>query len=134
MATIILFASSLSIVSILVLIKAIELKFGKKNIILVSMSQLDNKILSLVSGIKFRSLQLVQSIRYIILVQSKELIRESVDKIQLKIVNEYEARQRLIMGRKSIANKGSVSFYLKKIAEERGNGGRGKIEESLIEN
>ena len=131
MATITIFASSLSVASLLLLAKAIEIKFGKKNLILNLIGKMDQKAIDLISTLKFRSLQFIQTIRYIILVQSKETIREFIDKIQLQIVNEYQARQELIMGRKNIPNKGSVSFYLKKITEEKGNIGRGKIEDSL---
>lgn len=131
MATITIFASSLSIASILVLAKALELKFGKKNIFLALISRLDNVANNLIDIFKFRSLQLIQSVRYIILVQSHILLSEFLDRIKDRIRNEYQVRQEIMMGRKVISNKGSVSFYLKKISESKGNVGRGKIEDSL---
>lgn len=131
MATIAIFASSLSVVSLLVLIKAIELKYNKRNFLLRLISKIDNKVVSLVSMLQYRSLQFIQSIRYIVLVHSKVVIREFIDQVQLKIINEYQNRQEVIMGRKSIVNKGSVSFYLKKIAENKGNGEKGMIVDDL---
>lgn len=127
MATIVVFASSLSIASILVLVKAIELKFGKKNIFLELIRKLDNRALTLISEVKFRNLQLIQTVRYIVLVQSKEVFRSFLDKIQEKIALEYRLRQEIVMGKRNITNRGSVSFYLKKITEEKGIE-KGKIE------
>jgi hypothetical protein len=127
MTTIIVFASSLSITAILVLVKAIELKFGKKNTFLELISRLDNKALSLITEVKFRNLQLIQTIRYIVLVQSKDVFRSFLDKLQEKIALEYRLRQELVMGKRNITNRGSVSFYLKKITEEKGME-KGKIE------
>lgn len=131
MATITIFASSLSIATVLVLIKAIELKFNKKNILLTLLGKLDNGSITLISALKFRSLQLIQSIRYIILVQSHILLSEFLDRIKDRIKNEYQIRQEMMMGRKIISSKGSVSFYLKKITEMKENESKGKIEDSL---
>lgn len=128
MATIVVFASSLSIASLLVLSKAIELRFGRRNIFLTLIGKLDNKAIWFVGFLKFKSLQLVQIIRYIVLVKSKIVFRELFNKVQVKITDEYQKRQNIMMGRKDIKNNGSVSFYLKKISEEKGNGEKGKIE------
>lgn len=127
MATIVVFASSLSIASILVLVKAIELKFGRKNIFLELIRKLDNRAIAIISEVKFRNLQLIQTVRYIVLVQSKEVFRSFLDKIQEKIALEYRLRQEIVMGKRNITNRGSVSFYLKKITEEKGIE-KGKIE------
>ncbi len=127
MATIVVFASSLSIASILVLVKAIELKFGKKNTFLELIRKLDNRAIAIISEVKFRNLQLIQTIRYIVLVQSKEVFRSFLDKMQEKIALEYRLRQEVVMGKRNITNRGSVSFYLKKITEEKGIE-KGKIE------
>lgn len=128
MATIVVFASSLSVASILVVTKALELKFGKRNFFLELVCRLDSKIVSLVGAFKYRCLQLIQSVRYIFLVQIKMLSKDIFLRVQEKIANEYKISQNTIMGRKDITNRGSVSFYLKKITEEKGNGMRGKIE------
>jgi hypothetical protein len=61
------------------------------------------------------------------------LWNEIFNKIHLAILAEYRKRQEVIMGRKNIANKGSVSFYLKKITEDKKEGEKGKIEDSLPE-
>jgi hypothetical protein len=131
MATVVVFASSLSVASILVTVKALELKFGKRNFFLQLVSKLDSAVVSFLASIKFRSFQLIQSIRYIFLVQIRMLSKEIFLRVQAKIADEYKMSQSAIMGRKDITNRGSVSFYLKKISENRGNGEKGKIEEGL---
>ncbi|MEK7669087.1 MAG: hypothetical protein AAB350_00650 [Patescibacteria group bacterium] len=131
MTTIVIFGSSLFMALILLLTKAMELKYGNKNIILRFIGKLDSKFETVVSNLKFRGLQLTQSIRYIFLVQAKEICKDCFKKIEEKAVNEFKKRQDVIMGKKEIASKGSVSFYLKKITEDKGNGEKGKIEDSL---
>ncbi|MFA6270130.1 MAG: hypothetical protein WC657_02885 [Candidatus Paceibacterota bacterium] len=132
MTTIIVFAFSLFVVLILVLLKAIELKYGKKNILLKLIYKLEPSSIKLVAFLKFKSLQLIQSVRYIVLVEMKEMITYFFDQTHDKIMNEYKKRQEVILvGKKNIINKGSVSFYLKKITEDKGSNERGKIEEIL---
>jgi len=131
MATIVVFGSSLFIAVILLLIKGAELKYGSKNVFLRSLGRFDSKFEELVSNIKFRSLQIIQSVRYIIFVHAKEVTKDYLIKIEEKAVNEFKKRQDIIMGKKEIASKGSVSFYLKKITEVKKNEERGKIEDLL---
>jgi len=132
MATTIVFASSLLVVSALIITKAIELKREKKNMILGILSKLDSKSDRFISAIKFKSLQLVQSIRYLALVRSKEIFNESFNNVKEKIKEELRTKHNIIiMGRKEIASKGSASFYLKKITEDKNNGEKGKIEDGL---
>lgn len=128
MITIIIFVSSLLIASVFVFIKATELKFGKKNIVLELVGKFDSKCDYCVSSLKFKSLQIVQSVRYILFVQLKEIIKHFWNQMHEKIMREYKIRQEIIMGRKQIATNGSASFYLKKITEHKGNGEKGKIE------
>lgn len=128
MATIVIFASSLSIASVLVLIKASELKHEKKNILLKLINQLDSKLNKLVPFLKFRSLQLIQSIRYLVLVKMGKIAKDLFCKAQEKILNEYKIRRGVIMGHKEIASNGSASFYLRKITEGKSNSRKGKIE------
>lgn len=128
MTTIIVFASSLLIALVLLFTKAAELKFGKRNIILNLIGKFDYKCDKCISDFKFGSLQLVQSVRYIMLVQIKGICIDLFNRAKEKILNEYKTRQNIIMGHKDIIDKGSVSFYLKKITEDKYNGGRGKIE------
>lgn len=119
MTNIVVFASSLSVASILVLVKALELRFGKRNALLKLIGRLDAKALSTASSLKFRSLQLIQSARYIVLVKSKEVAKSLFEKAWGKIVIEYRERERVMMGQKNITNKGAVSFFLKKIDESK---------------
>lgn len=128
MATIVIFVSSLFIASALIFFKAIELKYGKKNFILNLICRLDAKAEVLVSSLKFRWIQLVQSIRYIALVKTKIICKNLLDRVEARIVDEYRARQSVIMGRRNIMNRGSASFYLRKITENKGIGEKGRIE------
>ena len=96
------------------------------------LNKLDDKALVFFHSTKFRSLQLIQTIRYIILVKVKELLIELFEKYKNRIIEEYRLRKNsILIGKKQIKNKGSVSFYLKKITEHKGNGERGKIEDRL---
>ena len=132
MATIVVFVLSLFMASVMIVIKAIELRNEKKNILLRLINKLDSRLINLVSTLKFKSLQLIQSIRYIILVETKRVAKELFNKVQEKVANEYKKRQQvIIVGKKQITNKGSVSFYLKKITEDKGNTGKGKIDSAL---
>lgn len=131
MTIIIIFALSLFVALAFVSIKAIELKNGKKNIILELVGKFDHQCDYCVSSLKFRCSQFVQTVRYILFVQLKEIIRHFWNNVHEKIMHEYKIRQEIIMGRKQITTNGSASFYLKKITEHKGNGEKGKIEDSL---
>lgn len=131
MATIVVFASSLFITSILVLFKAVELRYQKKNILLSQICKFDDQAVNLAQNIKFRIFQLIQTIRYVLIVKSKEIFRNTIIEMEARIVHEYKSRQKSLMGRKDILNRGAVSFYLKKIAEDKINNEKGKIEESV---
>lgn len=134
MTTIVVFSSSLLVASALVLIKAVELRRGNKNILLGLISRLDNRLEKMVSNLKFRSLQLIQSFRYLVLVRVKEICKDCLRRMEEKAASELKKRQDVIMmGKKEIISKGSVSFYLKKITEDKGSGERGKIEDHLLE-
>ena len=132
MATSIVFASALFIASLLVIIKGIDLKFGKKSIILIIIGKLDKRAETLATFIKFKSLQLIQIVRYMISVKAKEIIKDLSNKVQNKLADEYRARQEIIMGRKNIVSKGPASFYLKKISENKESGEKGKIEDENL--
>lgn len=131
MTTIVVFSFSLFVAGIMVLIKVIELKRGKRNIFFKIIGKLDSLSISFVSTAKFRGLQLIQSMRYIVLVKAKTAGKEWFLKIQKLALDEYRAKRNEIMGQKEIINRGSVSFFLKKITKDRENGNKGKIEESL---
>lgn len=127
MTTIVVFASSFVAMSALVGFKALELKDGKKNITLKCVGLFDRKAEKLISNIKFRFVQIIQTARFLVLVQVKVIFKKLLKKIEANI----KSKQTVLMGQKNIINKGSVSFYLKKIAEDKINNGGGKIEESF---
>ncbi len=132
MATIVVFASSLFVTTLIVLMKAIEIKYSKRNFLLKLISKLDTKGEFVTSRTKFLLLLLIQSVRYLVLVRVPMTLREQLDKIKLKILEEYRNQESLIMGQREIKNRGSVSFFLKKIDEGHKNG-QGKIDEILPE-
>ena len=129
MTTIVIFSSSLFIATAMVSVKAFELKRGQRNILLKTISKFDSELEKLVFNLKFKALQLIQSVRYIILVQIKMICKNLLIKVEKRIVEEYKIRQNALMGHKNISNKGSVSFYLKKITEQKSYAGKGKIED-----
>lgn len=131
MTTIITFGSSLLVVITLVSLKAFEISREKRNFFLSIVGKLDEPALRLTNSIRFRIFQIVQSVRYIILVKMRDMLHDMFVRVSDKIASEYRERQDMLMGRREIANKGAVSFYLKKITEDKSNGEKGKIEESL---
>jgi hypothetical protein len=133
MTTIIVFFSSFFIASALIAVKTVEIKYGKSNFILGLLNKFDAESNKLISSVRFKALQIIQSVRYIILVQTKAVCKNLLDKVEERIMNEYKSRHTMVMmGHKNIAtNRGSVSFYLKKIAEEKYNNQGGKIENIL---
>lgn len=131
MATIIVFASSLTASLALISFKAFEIKKGNKHFILEFINRLDSRLDRLVAFLKFKGLQLIQTIRYIVLIKMRDLAQNLFHKAQERLASEIKLRQEIMMGKKEIMSKGSVSFYLKKITENKGVGVKGKIEESL---
>ncbi len=127
MTTIVVFASSFVAMSALVGFKALELRCGKKNIALRCVGLFDNKAEKLISNIKFRFVQIMQTVRFLVLIKAKVIFKNLLEKIE----DDIKSKHTVLMGQKNIINKGSVSFYLKKITEDKVNGGRGKIEESF---
>lgn len=128
MATIVIFASSFSLASFLIIFKAVELRYGRRNPILGLIGKFDESATSILAVLKFRLFQLIQTVRYIALVQSKMFFRSLIDRLQDRIMSEYHLRESAIMGKRNIVNKGSVSFYLKKITEDKGGAEKGRIE------
>ncbi len=132
MVTIVVFASSLFLTSILVLAKAIELKYNKRSFLLRLIGKLDQKAEAAINRLKFLCLLLIQSVRYLVLIRLPMILKEWAMDVKTKIMAEYRAKESVVMGRKNITNKGSVSFYLKKIDQGYKNG-QGKIVEDNLE-
>lgn len=131
MITIVIFASSLFLALLILILKSIESKRGKPDALLALVNLLNPKVEKFIEAFKFKCLQIIQTVRYVVLIKTREYIEDLISQVQEKFFNAYKVRQEILMGRKHIMNKGSVSFYLKKVAEYKGNGIKGKIEESL---
>jgi len=129
MTTIITFSISLSVSALLIIIKAFELKHEKRNFVLEILGKLDSRVVESIGALKFRIYQLIQTLRYLVLVEFASFLKRHIDSIKERIMNEIKIRQEIIiMGRKNISNNSSASFYLKKIAENKSAGEKGKIE------
>ena len=131
MTLITLFIASLLLIILMLIAKALELRSQKYSFILSIFKRLDNRALVVISDFKFRVLQVIQTVRYILLVSIPALIRQLVDDAKNHAMREYRNSQEVLMGRKNIVNKGSVSFYLKKIQEDKLNTEKGEIQESI---
>jgi hypothetical protein len=129
--TIVVFISSFFIALVFLTLKTIEIKYEKRNIFCELLGKFDATAHKLIVDLKFKSLQLIQSARYIVLIEAKEFAKKLFEKLEQKIINEYHAHHIMIMGQKEIATTGSASFYLRKITEDKNNGTKGKIEDSL---
>jgi hypothetical protein len=133
MATIVIFASSLALALILVLFRTFEIKYGKNNFVLGGLRRIDTKSEKLISILKFKWLQISQSLRYIVSVQMKEYFKNLFKKLEEKVIEQYKIKQSTIMGQKQIPSNGSASFYLKKISEDKENTKKGKINDETID-
>lgn len=131
MTTVVIFGSSLFLATVLVLLQAWELRRSKKNIILRIIAKLDPHAERLLETLRFRILQAIQTVRFIILVWAKEFVQSLSSRAQERLLKEFESRKEVVMGKKDIKSNGSVSFYLRKIKEEKSNGEKGKIEDNL---
>ena len=90
MTTVVVFSSSLFIATAMVIIKAIELRRGKINFLLALFRKFDSHSDKFVAKMKFIALQLLQSARYIILIQIKETCKSLLEKVEKKIAEEYQ--------------------------------------------
>ncbi len=132
MTTVVIFGSSLFAASLLILLQSWDLRKSKKNIILSLLGKLDPIAERMLETLRFRLLQAIQTVRFIILVWSKEFVGNISRKAQDRILREFESRKETMMGKKDIKNNGSVSFYLRKIKEDKSNGEKGKIEDDSL--
>jgi|SRR3989344_3550159 len=132
MTLIVIFAASFILASFVLVLKAIELRSGKSSIFLSPIRRFDPLAISIFDKAKFRLLQTIQTVRYLLLVKLKETSLQLFESKKNDILRNYKARQDSFMGKKDIKNKGASSFYLKKIEEDKESGGKGRIEEELI--
>jgi len=131
MAVVIVFGSSFILALCIFTLKYFELRRGKSNFLLRFVSRFDSRAEELVAASKFRILQLIQSARYVVLVHIPAVIDRAIEKTKESILQELDARRNMLRGQKDISNKGAVSFFLKKIDENKRNGERGEINEEM---
>lgn len=130
MIAIIIFGLSTLFVLSIVISKLIEQKTNRTILLLKVLRKFDPNAESFITKFRYRTLQLIQTVRYILIVHIPQIIREIGSEIHQGAMREYRISQSIIMGRKNITNKGAVSFYLKKIKEER-ESGRGEIQDNM---
>jgi len=127
MTTIVVFGSSLVLSFAIFVMKKLEISQNNENFVLKKIRKLDPYAEKLIATLKFRLLQAIQSIRYIVVVHIPAIISRHAEKLKEDALKEYRARHERLMGRKDISNKGAVSFFLKKIDENKRNGDKGEI-------
>lgn len=132
MVTITVFGLALFLLILLVLIKSFELKKGGENSILKQVGRLDQSTSRIFERVSYLYKQVTQSIRYIVLVRLLNILKDNARRGLEYSKKEYEARRGAIMGKRYLSHRGSASFYLKKIAEERENTGKGKIQDDSL--
>ena len=76
-------------------------------------------------------MQIRQTIKYIFVVYIPYFLRQKSKKykesVNARIINNKD----ILMGRRDIENKGSASFFLRKIDESKRNGKKGEINDCL---
>lgn len=96
-------------------------------------TRLDPKSEKLISILKFRVKQVVQTTKYIIFVLIPQRSEASLKKGKDVAMREYNKQKEVVMGKKDLRS-GGASFFLKKMKEEMKTVKSGKIEDdSLIE-
>lgn len=131
MTTIAVFGSSSILALFIVALKWLSVRRNKEGFLLTLLGRFNPFTERLIVDIKFRLLQIIQTIRYIFTIHIPVFIDKIVEKARQSAIKELEARRGMLLGRKDIANKGSVSFFLKKIDENKQNTEKGEINDSL---
>ena len=129
MTPIYIFAGSFLISFVILIAKVLE-RGDSSSFVLKGFRKLDPKAEKFIQEFKYRVLQVIQTVRYLALVHVPMMMKELAHEIRESAMREYRVSQDIIMGRKNIVNKGAVSFYLKRIKEEKG-AVRGQIQDSL---
>lgn len=130
MIAITIFGLSVLLALSIILSKLFEQRSQRANFILRLCRKFDPRAESFTNKFRFRILQLVQTVRYLFIVHLPQIMREVISEVQQGAMREYRVSQSIIMGRKNIVNKGAVSFYLKRIKEEKGSE-RGEIQDNM---
>lgn len=131
MVTIVIFGVSIFFAFTILLLKMLYLHRGRDGFVLRFLGRCDPWTERLTSATKFRTLQIIQSVRYLFLLRLPEIVSQTAKKYKGRLVLKLENKRNLLMGRKEITNKGAVSFFLKKMDEAKKNGHKGEINEIL---
>lgn len=126
MTTTVVFGVSLFIAVLIVMLKHLELRSSKRHFLLSPLSKFDNQVQKLMRAAENLMLTLLKSLQHLIMISLKNAINKSWLHTKNRILHEYRIREEIILGRKHIPNRGSVSFYLRKIDEAK-NGNKGEI-------
>lgn len=128
MTLIIIFLVSTSLIILLLTLKGIDERRIEPNFVSRYLSRFDVKSEIFINYLKFKTLQIIQTLRYIFIVKVSKYFAEQNYKLKTWIIDELDKKQKIFMGRKEISKKGAVSFYIKKIEDNRTVSGKGKIE------
>ncbi len=138
MANIIIFAVSFFGLSVLFLSKHREIRTGEKNWFGKLLSKFDHRGSKLLYSFHYRAYQVIQTIKFLVMVRIPEKGRVKISKTRDSVITEYQKQKDVIMGKKELNGNGSSSFFLRKMNDnkkENGgeNGERGRIEDDSIE-
>ncbi|MEK7642459.1 MAG: hypothetical protein AAB392_01555 [Patescibacteria group bacterium] len=131
MVTIVIFALSVIVASLLIVLRLLAMRSSRESLPLRFMSKYDSATQDFVDNLRFRILQVIQTIKYLTLVHMPSVADSTIAKYKLKMLDKLETQRNLLMGRKNIQNRGSVSFFLKKIDETKKQTPKGFINDTL---
>lgn len=131
MATIVIFWFFLLLVLLLLLLKYFEIKKGKNIKLLQFLSHFDFFFEKCKVFVDYKLLQVKQTIKYIFVVYIPDIIGRKTQKYKENINIKINNNKEMLMGKRELENKGSSSFFLRKIDENKKNAKKGEINDFL---
>ncbi len=131
MTNIVFFFVSLFIVFVLFVLKLVSVSKNRDIFPLNIFRITDPKAEKLIDYLKYKIYQIVQTLRFLVIVKMPEVLKHEKNKMQEKIAEKIDKQRDVILGKINIKDNGSSSFYLKEISEQAKNEEKGRIDESL---
>ena len=138
MISIYFFVPSFLVLSALFLSKHRELRTHNQTLLGRLLSRFDVKSEAVLSAVHYRLYQIVQTIRYVLVVHLPEKGRVKIIQTKDAVEQSYRKQKDAVMGKKELKQNGSSSFFLRKMSEHkdvgsnRENTERGRIEDDGI--
>ncbi|HEY4516218.1 MAG TPA: hypothetical protein VJH67_03475 [Candidatus Paceibacterota bacterium] len=142
MLVIYFFIPAFLVLVILFLSKHREINAGTKTFVGNFLSRFDVSSARIMSLIKYRMYQVVQTVRYLLFVHLPEKSKVKINKTKEAVEERYRKQKDAVMGKKELKQNGSSSFFLHKMSEHKNSadsevtegGERGRIEDESIGN